>query len=550
MFGVCFLLLFVFLQLVYTDQHDFISVDSPKNFYEDQLSAERMPIGILGDDKPTIIFSRSHTHGNQLFLFATHGYQFENSKLEEEVILYTSLDQGETWSERQTLPILGGRPCPSITKRGTILITTRLLADDVRNALGYTHSYLYRSTDNLKTIEQIQINAEIFPQIAAEVPKSVGPNSRTTQDKINFRNELLPTETNKNGKSKKTLAERIKPTQVDLEEFSNPDELALESTRSNRRKRGIGTSRELVDNIRRRNTLAKRTKPTQVDLEEFSNPDELALENTRSNRRKRGIGTSRELMELIGERKPIVDSLPERVRQKWVSTSRNVLELADGILILGVSMPNGINYLWKSSNEGKTWDVTTPCNFEGIDPNRVNHPFLDQGVFWQPTNRDLLLLVSVTSDLFPIKDNQLLVTDSNQSEKLVIFRSRDLGRNWRKERELGADYGGMYPELIRLHHGGFLITFTVMDFKQPLGLWAILGKERPFGFDFNFRYDRLILSRQTRENQNVNAGFGSTQQLEDGEFITSYSYKEINKKTRLEIVKWSLPPTSRITIGF
>ena len=94
------------------------------------------------------------------------------------------------------------------------------------------------------------------------------------------------------------------------------------------------------------------------------------------------------------------------------------------------------------------------------------------------------------------------------------------------------------------------MTFTVIDFKQPLGLWAILGRERPFGFDFNFRYDRLILSRQTRENQNVNAGFGSTQQLEDSEFITSYSYKEINKKTRLEIVKWSLPPTSRITIGF
>ena len=213
-------------------------------------------------------------------------------------------------------------------------------------------------------------------------------------------------------------------------------------------------------------------------------------------------------------------------------------------------MPNGINYLWESSNEGKTWDVTTQCNFEGIDPNRVNYPFLDQGVFWQPTNRDLLLLVSVTSDLFPVKNSQLLATDLNQSEKLVIFRSRDLGRNWRKEKELGTDYGVMYPELIRLHHGGLLMTFTVMDFKQPLGLWAILGRERPFGFDFNFRYDRLILSRRTPEKQNVNTGFGSTQQLKDSKFITFYSYKGINKKTRLEIVKWSLSPTSRITMGF
>ena len=89
-----------------------------------------------------------------------------------------------------------------------------------------------------------------------------------------------------------------------------------------------------------------------------------------------------------------------------------------------------------------------------------------------------------------------------------------------------------------------------MDSKQPLGLWAILGRERPFGFDFNFRYDRLILSRQTPEDQNVNGGFGSTQQLEDGKFITSYSYKGTDKKTRLEIVKWTLPPASRITMGF
>ena len=94
------------------------------------------------------------------------------------------------------------------------------------------------------------------------------------------------------------------------------------------------------------------------------------------------------------------------------------------------------------------------------------------------------------------------------------------------------------------------MTFTVMDFKQPLGLWAILGRERPFGFDFNFRYDRLLLSKRTPEKQNVNTGFGSTQQLKDGKFITFYSYKGINKKTRLEIVKWSLSPTSRITMGF
>ena len=255
-------------------------------------------------------------------------------------------------------------------------------------------------------------------------------------------------------------------------------------------------------------------------------------------------------MELIGERESTVDFLPEGALQKWVLTSRNVLELTDGSLILGVSMPNGIDYLWKSSNEGKTWGTTMLCNFEGVDPNRVNHPFFDGGVFWQPTNRDLLVLVSVNSDLFPVENHQTLVTDLNQSERLVVFRSEDLGRNWRKERELGSDYGGMYPGLIRLHGGRLVMTFTLMDFKQPLGLWAIIGRERPFGFDFDFQYDRLILSRETLAGQKINAGFGSTQHIGDNKFITSYSYQGIDKKTHLEIVKWILPVVSRRSTRF
>ena len=62
-------------------------VDSPKNLYEDELKANRMPIGIPGDDKPAGVFSRSYLRGDRLFLFATHDYQFGNGKLEEEIVL-------------------------------------------------------------------------------------------------------------------------------------------------------------------------------------------------------------------------------------------------------------------------------------------------------------------------------------------------------------------------------------------------------------------------------------------------------------------------------
>ena len=218
-FGVGFLLIGGFLQLVYTDQNDndFVLVDSPKDFYEDELKANRMPIGIPGDDKPAVIFSRSYLRGDRLFLFATQDYQFGDGKLEEEIVLYTSLDQGKTWSDRQVLPLLGGEPCPSITKRGTILITTRLLAADVRNTLGYTHSYLYRSTDNLKTIEHIQINAEFFPQIMVGIPETVENRLQTAQDRISLRREFLPAKANEDAKGAETIAEREKPAIVDLE---------------------------------------------------------------------------------------------------------------------------------------------------------------------------------------------------------------------------------------------------------------------------------------------------------------------------------------------
>ncbi|HIO78061.1 TPA: exo-alpha-sialidase [Candidatus Poribacteria bacterium] len=506
------------LQPVYTDQRDFILVRNPKKLYEGQLKANRISVGISGDDTPSVIFSRSYFRGDQLFLFATRDYQFKNGKLREEIVLYTSLDQGETWSDWQVLPVLGGEPRPSITKRGTILITTRLLAEDIRNTLGYTHSYLYRSTDNLKTIEQVQITAEFFPQIMVEVPQTAESRLETDQDGISLKKKLLS------------------------------DELAIENVQDRRRRR-MKTSQDLLENTEDAGTIKGREELGLVDTEKLSTTNELAIESVQDRRRRR-IETSQDLLELIGERESTVDILPTRPTQEWVLTSRNVLELTDGSLILGVSMPNGIDYLWRSTNQGRTWDTTTTCHFEGVDPNRINHPFFGEGVFWQPTNRDLLVLVSVNSGLFPIGNHQILATDLNQTKRLVIFRSEDLGRNWRRDTELGSDYGEMYPGLIRLRGGKLLMTFTVRNSERPLGLRAVFGKERPFGFDFDFQYDRLILNRAPPINQEIGGGFGNTLQIENKELITSYSYQGTDGKTHLAIVKWAMPSVWKRSIDF
>ncbi|HIC02541.1 TPA: exo-alpha-sialidase [Candidatus Poribacteria bacterium] len=555
------------LQPVYTDQRDFILVRNPKKLYEGQLKANRISVGISGDDTPSVIFSRSYFRGDQLFLFATRDYQFKNGKLREEIVLYTSLDQGETWSDWQVLPVLGGEPRPSITKRGTILITTRLLAEDIRNTLGYTHSYLYRSTDNLKTIEQVQITAEFFPQIMVEVPQTAESRLETDQDGISLKKKLLSDELaienvqDRRRRRMKTSQDLLENTEdagtikgreelglVDTEKLSTTNELAIESVQDRRRRR-MKTSQDLLENIRGTGTIAEREELGLVDTEKLSTTNELAIESVQDRRRRR-IETSQDLLELIGERESTVDILPTRPTQEWVLTSRNVLELTDGSLILGVSMPNGIDYLWRSTNQGRTWDTTTTCHFEGVDPNRINHPFFGEGVFWQPTNRDLLVLVSVNSGLFPIGNHQILATDLNQTKRLVIFRSEDLGRNWRRDTELGSDYGEMYPGLIRLRGGKLLMTFTVRNSERPLGLRAVFGKERPFGFDFDFQYDRLILNRAPPINQEIGGGFGNTLQIENKELITSYSYQGTDGKTHLAIVKWAMPSVWKRSIDF
>jgi hypothetical protein len=49
--------------------------------------------------------------------------------------------------------------------------------------------------------------------------------------------------------------------------------------------------------------------------------------------------------------------------------SRNVLELQDGSVIFGVGVgaPNGREYLWRSSDKGRTWDKTLRCKYDGVD---------------------------------------------------------------------------------------------------------------------------------------------------------------------------------------
>ena len=104
----------------------------------------------------------------------------------------------------------------------------------------------------------------------------------------------------------------------------------------------------------------------------------------------------------------------------------------------------------------------------------------------------------------------------------------------------------MYQAFLRLADGRLLLTFTVRALRPPLGVHAVLGKELPDGFQFDFDHDRIVIDQKTPVGKPSGGGFGPTVQLEDGTLVTSYSYPAAGGQTRLEVARWRLPtPGSR-----
>ena len=249
---------------------------------------------------------------------------------------------------------------------------------------------------------------------------------------------------------------------------------------------------------------------------------------------------------------PKKNTLPEPFIAAWTLTGRNVLQTAEGSLILGVSSWMGHSYLWRSSDDGKTWDKTQVARFEGLQGEKLprfrdsrdngGFPRMDEAVFWQARSGDLLGLFRVDSRLFaPLPGTKVPQEASDHYTRMLVFRSRDSGRSWKSEPELGSYYGEMYPSILKLADGRLLLTFTVRAVRAPLGVQAVLGRERHDGFEFDFDHDRLVLDARTPLNKPSGGGFGNTIQMKDGTLVTSYSYRGADDQTHIEVVRWKLP---------
>jgi hypothetical protein len=143
-------------QRAYTDLP--IRIQNPRTLGTWSIPAERI---ILGEAyKP----SMAQLPNGELVMVALYQDLKPGGKLREWTGFWRSADNGRTWSERVELKdMIGREQWLTATKSGTLFATCHLLAQDVNNKDGYTHSYVHRSTDGGRTWQRMRLGPAGFP---------------------------------------------------------------------------------------------------------------------------------------------------------------------------------------------------------------------------------------------------------------------------------------------------------------------------------------------------------------------------------------------------
>jgi hypothetical protein len=244
---------------------------------------------------------------------------------------------------------------------------------------------------------------------------------------------------------------------------------------------------------------------------------------------------------------PILDedvpNLPPGTRVT-TRTSRNLIELYDGTLLLGVGAGTNIDDMWRSQDQGLTWDKTLQVQAPaGYNEAANGIPWLGEFVFTLAPNGDLLgFQRGYAPALPPIPGTQYppnSATDDN-TNRLSLFRSHDDGVTWTLDPPLGSTYGEMYPSLLHLSDTRVLFTFTVRALQPQLGVRAVLGTVTSTSYALNFTSDILLLDEETPANESSGGGFGNTVQTADGILVTAYSYRGSDGNTHVQVVRWGL----------
>jgi len=235
------------------------------------------------------------------------------------------------------------------------------------------------------------------------------------------------------------------------------------------------------------------------------------------------------------------------------NTDRNLFEMPDpddptmAIACMGISTSgyheNKASYtsIWTSKDGGDTWnkdwrpDTDNWDDFDG---------FFGQSYTYRSPSGKLLHVVRVDrrGKYWKLGNQQLANERGDQGDRMMIWRSLDKGKTWRRLNKHGdfGGYGEMYPRFLKLNDGRLLLTFTVRSNATDgyaLGLRGLLSYDD--GETWDFENDRIIIDYA---NQGPSGGgYGNTVQLTDDSLVSTYSYRGTDGKTHVEVIKWKLP---------
>lgn len=233
---------------------------------------------------------------------------------------------------------------------------------------------------------------------------------------------------------------------------------------------------------------------------------------------------------------------PREFRPKTIGlTTRNVLQLADGSLLLGISehAPNCQSVILRSADDGKTWPEKYRASFDSV-PEDYPYTLFGEAHLWQARSGKIYAILRVgAGNSWPLAGSND-PGNNDQSERMIVYASTDMGRNWSKVRDLG-DYGQMYMSIVRAGDERLLLTFTQRAISLPLGVRAVLGRESKDGFKFDLKHDQIMIDTKTPVGSPSGGGFGPTVRLKDGTLVTSYTWRDANNKKHAEVVRWRLP---------
>lgn len=137
---------------------DPVTILNPKRVAPGSIPAERVKLGALDDQKPSLV--RLPNGELLLVAFNIHPRTDKSRPFTVDTILFRSREGGQIWSSREVTGLWGVEPYLSCLKDGTIFITSHLHAADANNTWGYCVSYVHRSIDGGSTWQSMRIGAE------------------------------------------------------------------------------------------------------------------------------------------------------------------------------------------------------------------------------------------------------------------------------------------------------------------------------------------------------------------------------------------------------